>query len=60
MTSNEVSLNIGTSDSAPKFELLTEAIADFVTKNTTRANKVDVHEYTAEWNTIYPFSAVSG
>lgn len=51
-------MNIGTSDSAPKFDLLVQDIAAFVSKNTTSATAVDMHEYNPDWDVIYPFSAV--
>ncbi|EJC99693.1 uncharacterized protein FOMMEDRAFT_160118 [Fomitiporia mediterranea MF3/22] len=56
ITTNEVSLGIGTSDSAPGFESLVQDISSFVTKNTTRAERVDMHQYNGDWDVLYPFS----
>ena len=58
ITTNEVSLGVGTSDMGPRFVNLVQDIAAFVTENKTQAVKVDMHAYNGDWDTLYPFSAV--
>ncbi|KAH8111785.1 hypothetical protein DFH11DRAFT_1842399 [Phellopilus nigrolimitatus] len=63
ITTNAVSLGVGTSDPAPGFDALVQDIAAFVgasadgNGNATVAEKVDMHEYNGDWDVLYPFSA---
>ncbi|KAI5116032.1 hypothetical protein M0805_002087 [Coniferiporia weirii] len=68
ITTNAVSLGVGTSDIAPGFDTLVHDIAEFVgtlttvdaatgVKTNTTPVKVDMHEYNGDWDVLYPFSA---
>ncbi|KAL5492913.1 hypothetical protein ACEPAI_4361 [Sanghuangporus weigelae] len=57
ITTNDVSLGVGTSDPAPGFENLVQDIAAFITKKKTMAVKEDMHAYNGDWDVLYPFSA---
>ncbi|THH03322.1 hypothetical protein EW145_g6351 [Phellinidium pouzarii] len=69
ITTNAVSLGVGTSDIAPGFNTFVQDIAVFLA-NTSRVGntgatlkvnttpmRVEMHEYNGDWDVLYPFSA---
>ncbi len=45
-------------DGAPKFDSLVNEMAAFVGGSASEAVADDMHEYNADWDVFYPFSAV--
>ena len=46
-------------DGAPKFDALVYDMATFVGGNAVEVVADNMHEYNADWDVLYPFSAVS-
>jgi hypothetical protein len=56
MTSHETRLNVAAADGAPGFEALVQDLASKF--GSAPAQRVPMNEYNADWDGVYPFSAV--
>lgn len=59
ITSQEQHLHVGAADSVPGFDTLTHAIAERFGAPGVPPAFVTMNDWNADWDTIYPFSAVS-